>query len=64
MSRAQASVEIRKIIALNNQQKRKLANEPLTEKQKYLLISNGIEIKNMNKLDAMIAISKLKRIYS
>jgi ATP-dependent helicase IRC3 len=61
MSKAEASIEIRKIVASKNKQRRTLANEPITNKQKYLLINRGIDPSGMSKLDAIIAISKMKQ---
>lgn len=61
MSKAEASIEIRKIVASKNKQRRILANEPITNKQKYLLINQGIDPSGMSKLDAIIAISKMKQ---
>lgn len=61
MSKAEASIEIRKIVASKNKQRRTLAIEPITNKQKYLLINQGIDPSGMSKLDAMVAISKMKR---
>jgi ATP-dependent helicase IRC3 len=61
MTRGQASLEIRKIIALKNKQKRILAGEPITIKQMYALKNYGIDTTNMTKLQAMQAISKIKQ---
>jgi superfamily II DNA/RNA helicase len=61
MSKAQASVSIRKIIATKNQRRRSMASEPITFKQRYALIKSGIDPTNMNKVQAMQAISKLKQ---
>lgn len=61
MNRGQASIEIRKIIALKNKQRRALTGEPMSDKQKYFLISNGIDPEKMNKLSAMQAIAKIKQ---
>lgn len=52
---------IRKSIAQKNKQRRLLSSEPITNKQKFLLINQGIDPSNMNKLSAMQAISKLKQ---
>ncbi len=60
MSKAQASMAIRQIVALKNKQRRKLAEEPITQKQKYALINYGIDPENMSKLQAMTAISNMK----
>ena len=61
MTKAEAALEIRKIIALKNKQRRIIDNEPITQMQKYFLISRGIDIKDMTKLQAMQAISKIKQ---
>lgn len=60
MNRGQASIEIRKIIAVKNKQRRALNNEPISDKQKYFLIHNGVDPSNMNKFSAMQVISKIK----
>lgn len=61
MTKAQASIEIRKIIAMKNKQRRLLHAEPITPKQFYALKHHGIDPTNMSKLDAMKAIGKLKQ---
>lgn len=61
MTRGEASLEIRKIIALKNKQRRILACEPITIKQMYALKNYGIDTTNMTKLQAMQAISKIKQ---
>lgn len=61
MSKAEASIEIRKIVASKNKQRRILANEPITNKQKHLLINQGVDPSGMSKLDAIVAISKMKQ---
>lgn len=61
MIRGEASIEIRKIISMKNKSRRLMASEPITNKQKYLLLNHGIDPKNMNKFEAMIAISKVKK---
>jgi ATP-dependent helicase IRC3 len=61
MNRGQASIEIRKIVALKNKQRRALSNEPMSDKQKYFLINNGVDPAKMNKLSAMQAIAKIKQ---
>jgi ATP-dependent helicase IRC3 len=62
MNKAEASLEIRKIIVIQNKQRRLLSDEPITQKQKYMLISNGVDPKNMTKLQAMQAISRIKQM--
>lgn len=61
MTKKEAALEIRKIIALKSKQRRALNNEPLTEKQKWFLSNRGIETENMSKLQAMQTISKIKQ---
>jgi ATP-dependent helicase IRC3 len=61
MNRGQASMTIRQIISMKNKQRRLLANEPITSKQKYLLNCHGVDTNNMTKLQAMQAISKIKQ---
>lgn len=61
MSKAEASMAIRKIISLKNKQRRVYANEPITDKQRYFLNSCGVDTSNMSKLQAQHAIGKLKQ---
>lgn len=61
MSKADASMAIRKIISLKNKQRRVYANEPITDKQRYFLNSCGVDTSNMSKLQAQHAIGKLKQ---
>jgi ATP-dependent helicase IRC3 len=61
LSKNEASFEIRKIISLKNKQRRNVASEPITNKQKYSLLHYGIDPKNMNKFEAMVAISRIKQ---
>lgn len=60
MTRGQASIEIRKIIALKNKQRRSMASEPITDKQRYFLKNCGIETVNMSKFQVMREIAKIK----
>jgi len=60
MNKTEASLEIRKIVALKNKQRRALNSEPITQKQKFALINYGIDPKNMTKFQAMQAIAKIK----
>ena len=67
-TKAQAALEIRKIISLKNKQRRLLNDQrrllnddPITQMQKYFLDGRGINTKNMTKLQAMQAISKIKQ---
>jgi hypothetical protein len=60
MSKAEASCEIRRIIALKNKKRRAFSDEPITDKQRYFLKNNGVVVDNMTKLQAMQSIAKLK----
>ena len=62
LNKVEASLEIRKIIALKNKQRRSLNDEMITDKQKYFLKSHGIETRNMSKLEAMQRIAKMKQM--
>lgn len=64
MNKGEASIAIRKIVALKNKQRRFKTNEPITDMQKYFLSSRGIDIKNMSKLIAKQIISKIKQTES
>ncbi len=61
MKRGEASIEIRKIVSMKNKSRRLMASEPITTKQRYALKNYGIDPKNMNKFEAMVAISKIKQ---
>lgn len=61
MSKAEASLEIRRTIAKKNKQRRAMAEEPATPKQLYALKSHGIDGKAMSKLQAMQEIAKIKQ---
>lgn len=61
MSKAQAALEIRKIITLKNKNRRLMTSEPPTNKQRFFLNSHGINIDNMSKYDAIKVISKIKQ---
>ena len=61
IDKAQASIEIRKIIAMRNKDRRKIAEEPITQKQEFFLKANGVRTKGMTKFAAMQAISKIKK---
>ena len=60
MSKGEASLEIRKIIANKNKQRRAMASEPITDKQKCFLQNRGINASDMTKLQAMQAIYRIK----
>jgi len=60
MTRGQASIEIRKIVAVKNKQRRDLSDEPMSDKQKHFLIGHGIDTSKMNKLVAIQTIGKIK----
>lgn len=61
MNRGKAAMTIRQIIANKNKQRRLMANEPITLKQKYLLDKYGFNTANMSKLQAMQTISRIKQ---
>ena len=61
MSKAQAALAIRHIVATKNQRRRSLAAEPITNKQAFFLKSKGINTEGMTKLEGMTAISKMKQ---
>ena len=61
-TKAQASLEIRKIISMKNKQRRSMASEPITDKQRYFLNGYSIETEGMSKLAAMMKISELKQL--
>jgi superfamily II DNA or RNA helicase len=60
MTKREAALEIRKIIALKSKQRRALNNEPITEKQKWFLDNRGIKTANMTKWQAQQAIYRIK----
>lgn len=60
MTKANASIEIRKIIAFKSKQRRILNSEPITEKQKWFLDNRGIKTENMTKWQATQAIYRIK----
>lgn len=61
MTKAEASLRIRELVAHKNKQRRQLASEPITEKQNIFLQRRGVDTSSMNKFQAMQAISKLKQ---
>jgi superfamily II DNA or RNA helicase len=61
MTRGQAAIEIRKLIAIQNKKRRLVADEPITQMQKYFLIGRGVDITHMTKLQAKHVISMLKQ---
>lgn len=61
MSKAEAAIEIRRIIAIENKRRRQMDNEPITERQRHALINFGIDPSNMSKMQAMRAISQIKQ---
>ena len=61
MNKAQASIAIRKALALHNKQLRKYAGEPMTAKQKFYLESKGVKTAGMNKTEAIKMIALLKQ---
>ncbi len=60
MTKAEAFIEIRKAVALKNKKRRQGSQEPITNKQKYCLMTNGVNIENMTKSTATQIISKIK----
>lgn len=62
MSKAEASIEIRRIIAVKNKQIRRMSNEPITPNQRFTLMKNGIDTSNMSKMQAMREISRIKQV--
>ena len=60
MSKAEASFEIRKIVALQNKERRARVNDPITERQKVFLERMGIQTDGMTKRGAMWMIEKIK----
>lgn len=61
MDRAEASIEIRRIIALQKKQQRLNKVEPATERQKSFLHKAGIDPERFSKSQAMAAISMIKQ---
>lgn len=59
MSKANAALEIRRIVTLKNKKKRSGEIEPATHKQKYFLGKKGIDASSMSKLEAMRKISAI-----
>lgn len=60
MTRGQDSIEIRKIVAAKNKQRRDLSDEPMSDKQRLFLINRGFDTSKMTKLTAMQTIGKIK----
>ena len=61
ITRAEAALRIRELVAHKNKQRRAMSNEPLTDKQKYFLKSYDINTENMSKMAAMLKIAELKQ---
>ena len=61
MSRADASIEIRRIVAIKAKERRMRGIEPITERQKMFLDHAGINTDNLDKMQAMSMISKIKK---
>lgn len=61
MTKAQASMKIRELIAKQRKHYRLMRNEPITEKQAYFLRGIGVDIAGMTKLDAVKAIGRYKK---
>jgi len=60
MTKADAALRIREIIATGNKKRRLLAEEPLTHKQNFYLKRHGMDTTNMSKFTAMQEISRIK----
>lgn len=60
ISKLRAMYEIRRIIALQHKAKRNNIIEPITDKQKFYLMRNGVNVEGLNKTNAMKMISLLK----
>lgn len=61
MTRGQAAIEIRKMVAIKNKRRRNMGQEPATSSQKYFLKQKGIDTAEMTKFHAMVCISKIKK---
>ncbi len=61
MTKAEATIEIRRVIALKNKQRRISSNEPLTQMQRYFLVSRGFDTSKMTRLQAIQTIAKIKQ---
>jgi ATP-dependent helicase IRC3 len=61
MTKAQASMKIREVIAKQKKQFRQMGREPATAKQAYFLKEAGVNPEGMTKLDAMKIIANIKK---
>jgi ATP-dependent helicase IRC3 len=61
MTKAQASMKIREVVAKKRKQQRQMSKEPITEKQAYFLRKRGVNPQGMTKLEAMKAIANIKK---
>lgn len=61
MTRAQASIKIREILAKQRKRQRRMNTESSTEKQRAFLRRYGIDTSNMSKLEAMRAIANIRK---
>ena len=61
MTKGHAAIEIRKIVAAKNKQRRNMAQEPITTGQKYFLKHRGIDTVNMTKFQAGLTIARIKK---
>lgn len=61
MTKAQASMKIREIIAKQRKKQRQMSKDPITEKQTYFLRGRGVNPDGMTKLQAMRAITNIKK---
>jgi superfamily II DNA or RNA helicase len=61
LTKVEAAIEIRKIVAKKNKKRRQRTMEPITDKQRYALINYGVDPTHMSKFEALLAISKIKQ---
>jgi superfamily II DNA or RNA helicase len=61
MNKASAALEIRRIIAVRNKERRQKVNDPITDKQRYFLVARGVNVEGMTKIQAQSEIAKLKQ---
>lgn len=62
MTRAQASIKIREVLAKQRKRQRKMGTEPATEKQGAFLSRYGIDAAKMSKLEAMRVIANIRKV--
>ena len=61
MTKAQASLKIREVVAKQRKHYRKMSSEPATIKQMYFLQAIGVNPRGMTKLEATRAIAQIKK---